>query len=149
MIMMVMMAMVMILFLLLPCRTDITLDMCLDFFSGIIFNVTRCHQIIVIMVPVNRSQTLPLVACCPLNKCHFLLQGVDAIKKSAKALAQLQMDCGMSLTEEEFVESFRFGLVQVVYEWARGMPFKEITELTDIKEGTRFKIFSCFQHLLW
>ncbi len=41
----------------------------------------------------------------------------------------------MSLTEEEFVESFNFGLVQVVYEWSRGMPFKEITELTDVSEG--------------
>lgn len=57
------------------------------------------------------------------------------IKKSAKALARIQMDFGMSLSEEEFIESFRFGLVQVVYEWARGMPFKEITELTDISEG--------------
>ena len=57
------------------------------------------------------------------------------IKECAKALARIQIDCGMSLTEEEYVASFRFGLVQVVYEWARGMPFKEITELTDISEG--------------
>jgi antiviral helicase SKI2 len=30
----------------------------------------------------------------------------------------------------------RFGLVEVVYEWARGMSFKRITELTDVMEGT-------------
>ena len=64
----------------------------------------------------------------------------------------------MSLTEEEFVESFNFGLVQVVYEWSRGMPFKEITELTDVSEGkqiTRGDSFyrltrgsSCFEGLM-
>ena len=63
------------------------------------------------------------------------------IKKCAKALAQIQKDCGLSLTEEEYVESFRFGLVQVVYEWARGIPFKEITELTDIPEGLLYSYF--------
>ena len=65
----------------------------------------------------------------------FLLQGVTVIKQCARALARIQIDCGMSVTEEEYVESFNFGLVQVVYEWARGMPFKEITELTDVSEG--------------
>jgi antiviral helicase SKI2 len=27
------------------------------------------------------------------------------------------------------------GLVEVVYEWARGRPFKDITSLTDVLEG--------------
>ncbi|KAL2121782.1 hypothetical protein VTJ04DRAFT_2237 [Mycothermus thermophilus] len=30
----------------------------------------------------------------------------------------------------------RFGLVEVVYEWARGMSFRNITNLTDVLEGT-------------
>jgi antiviral helicase SKI2 len=29
-----------------------------------------------------------------------------------------------------------FGLSAVVYQWARGMSFKEITELTAVQEGT-------------
>lgn len=29
-----------------------------------------------------------------------------------------------------------FGLMEVVYEWANGMPFEQITELTDVQEGT-------------
>ena len=28
-----------------------------------------------------------------------------------------------------------FGLVEVVYEWARGLPFAQITNLTDVQEG--------------
>ena len=41
----------------------------------------------------------------------------------------------MDTSCEEFVEQFKFGLVQVVYEWAKGMPFNEITDLTDVQEG--------------
>lgn len=37
---------------------------------------------------------------------------------------------------EDSVESLHFGLVEVVYEWARGMPFKKIMELTDVQEGS-------------
>lgn len=41
-------------------------------------------------------------------------------------------------TEEgvDFASRPRFGLVEVVYEWARGMSFKNITDLTDVLEGT-------------
>ncbi|KAI0830808.1 antiviral helicase [Trametes gibbosa] len=36
---------------------------------------------------------------------------------------------------EEF-RALNAGLVEVVYEWAKGMPFEQITELTDVAEGT-------------
>ena len=65
----------------------------------------------------------------------FLLKGVEMIKKKARELAEIQIDCGITLSVEEYVTSFRVGLVQVVYEWSKGMSFKEITELTDIPEG--------------
>lgn len=38
--------------------------------------------------------------------------------------------------EDEFAARPKFGLVEVVYEWARGMSFKNITDLTDVLEGT-------------
>lgn len=36
----------------------------------------------------------------------------------------------------DFTSRPRFGLMEVVYEWARGMSFKNITDLTDVLEGT-------------
>ncbi|KAI1111621.1 DSHCT domain-containing protein [Nemania sp. NC0429] len=36
----------------------------------------------------------------------------------------------------DFVSRPRFGLMEVVYEWAQGMSFKNITDLTDVLEGT-------------
>lgn len=35
----------------------------------------------------------------------------------------------MDTTVEEYVDELKFGLVEVVYEWARGMAFKQITGL--------------------
>jgi len=48
-------------------------------------------------------------------------------------IGNMQKECGMK--ESEYVDQFHFGLVQVVYEWARGMPFAQITQLTDVQEG--------------
>ena len=41
----------------------------------------------------------------------------------------------MDTPAEDFKDQFHFGLVEVVFEWARGMPFAEITNLTDVQEG--------------
>ncbi|TKA50013.1 hypothetical protein B0A49_11726 [Cryomyces minteri] len=42
----------------------------------------------------------------------------------------------------EFVSRPRFGLVEVVYEWARGMAFNRITDLTDVLEGTIVRVIT-------
>ncbi|KAK3673037.1 Antiviral helicase ski2 [Recurvomyces mirabilis] len=42
----------------------------------------------------------------------------------------------------DFVSRPRFGLVEVVYEWARGMPFNRITDLTDVLEGTIVRVIT-------
>lgn len=42
----------------------------------------------------------------------------------------------------DFVSRPRFGLVEVVYEWARGMSFDRITDLTDVLEGTIVRVVS-------
>ena len=62
-------------------------------------------------------------------------KGIDAIKKCALAIGQSQKLCGMKESEQDYVDQFNFGLVEVVYEWARGKPFGEIVALTDVQEG--------------
>lgn len=90
----------------------------------------------------------------------------------AQRIGELQRDCGIPQTAEEFVGQFKFGLTEVVYCWARGMvscprrhmprstglllfpcpnesaprhqPFAEIAQLTDVQEGT---VVRCIQRL--
>lgn len=42
----------------------------------------------------------------------------------------------------DFLARSRFGLMEVVYEWARGMSFKNITNLTDVLEGTIVRVIT-------
>ena len=71
--------------------------------------------------------------CSEPELTDSLQKGVDEIKKGANMIGNMQKECGMK--ETDYVDQFHFGLVQVVYEWARGMPFAQITQLTDVQEG--------------
>ena len=50
-------------------------------------------------------------------------------------VAECQRECGLDITVEEYVDGLHVGLMEVVYEWARGMPFKDVMDLTDVSEG--------------
>lgn len=51
-------------------------------------------------------------------------------------LFDIQTECGLDLSRHDYLKNLNFGLVEVVYEWARGMPFADITGLTDVAEGS-------------
>ncbi|XP_077052554.1 superkiller complex protein 2 [Siphateles boraxobius] len=75
---------------------------------------------------------------------NTLQEGINQVLCVAQRIGELQRDCGIGQTAEEFVAQFKFGLTEVVYCWARGMPFAEIAALTDVQEGT---IVRCIQRL--
>ncbi|PHH51697.1 Antiviral helicase SKI2 [Ceratocystis fimbriata CBS 114723] len=63
----------------------------------------------------------------------------ETIIEISKKVNDIQTTYQVIQSSEEsndFVSQPRFGLVEVVYEWARGMSFKNITNLTDVLEGT-------------
>ncbi|KAF7078257.1 hypothetical protein CFC21_082726 [Triticum aestivum] len=63
----------------------------------------------------------------------------DAKKRlydTAISLGQLQKRHEVPVDPEEYArDNLKFGLVEVVYEWAKGTPFADICELTDVSEG--------------
>ncbi|KAF7473022.1 Hypothetical predicted protein [Marmota monax] len=73
-----------------------------------------------------------------------LKQGVERIRAVAKRIGEVQVACGLNQTVEEFVGELNFGLVEVVYEWARGMPFSELAGLSGTPEGL---VVRCIQRL--
>lgn len=75
---------------------------------------------------------------------NTLQEGINQVLNVAQRIGELQRDCGIAQTAEDFVAQFKFGLTEVVYCWARGMPFSEIAQLTDVQEGT---IVRCIQRL--
>ncbi|KAJ0987857.1 hypothetical protein J5N97_006213 [Dioscorea zingiberensis] len=56
--------------------------------------------------------------------------------ETAIRLGELQAQLKVAVDPEEYAkENLKFGLVEVVYEWAKGTPFADICELTDVPEG--------------
>lgn len=63
------------------------------------------------------------------------LQILSEVTDTAKRVAECQKECGLDITVEEYVGSLHIGLIEVVYEWAKGTPFKDVMNLTDVSEG--------------
>ncbi|XP_027206672.2 superkiller complex protein 2 [Penaeus vannamei] len=73
-----------------------------------------------------------------------LLKGVKQFKEVAKRIGEVQKECGLKEAVGDYVDQFNFGLTEVVFQWAKGMAFKKIMELTDVQEGITVK---CIQRL--
>ncbi|XP_077238807.1 RNA helicase, ATP-dependent, SK12/DOB1 protein isoform X2 [Tasmannia lanceolata] len=55
---------------------------------------------------------------------------------TAIKLAEIQARLNVAINPEDYVrDNLKFGLVEVVYEWAKGTPFADICDLTDVPEG--------------
>ncbi|XP_059626534.1 DExH-box ATP-dependent RNA helicase DExH11 isoform X2 [Cornus florida] len=65
-----------------------------------------------------------------------LLEAKQRLYNTAIRLAELQAQFNLQIDPEEYArDNLKFGLVEVVYEWAKGTPFADICELTDVPEG--------------
>ncbi|KXJ89372.1 NUC185 domain-domain-containing protein [Microdochium bolleyi] len=73
------------------------------------------------------------------NLTGSLERGMKTIIEISEKVNAVQTEHQVIQSTEDsndFVSRPRFGLMEVVYEWARGMSFKNITDLTDVLEGT-------------
>ncbi|PKY02851.1 antiviral helicase [Aspergillus campestris IBT 28561] len=68
-----------------------------------------------------------------------LEKGKKAIVRISEKVNDFQIQHQVIQSSEDsndFASRPRFGLAEVVYEWAKGMSFNRITDLTDVMEGT-------------
>lgn len=69
-----------------------------------------------------------------------LTQGCGDIMAVAERVGRVQDRHKVSTMD--FEKKLKFGLVEVVYEWAKGTTFEEITKLTDVAEGTIVRVIT-------
>ncbi|KAH7915723.1 ATP-dependent RNA helicase [Hygrophoropsis aurantiaca] len=69
-----------------------------------------------------------------------LVEGQEAIIAISDKVGRVQDHHKVAV--ESFRSNLKFGLVEVVYEWAKGMPFDQITSLTDVAEGTIVRVIT-------
>ncbi|KAJ1647554.1 Antiviral helicase ski2 [Coemansia asiatica] len=64
-----------------------------------------------------------------------LRKGREKVLEAARRVGSVQLAYGLPVSIEEYEREFRFGLMEVAYEWARGLSFVNIAALTDTQEG--------------
>lgn len=69
-----------------------------------------------------------------------LQRGFERFLDAADRVAAVQN--AHQLTSEDDATTLKPGLMEVVYEWARGKPFHEIMQLTDVGEGTIVRVIT-------
>lgn len=79
------------------------------------------------------------------NLTQNLTQGMKTIIEISEKVNHLQTVHQVILSSDDsndFVSRPRFGLMEVVYEWAKGMTFANIMGLTDVLEGTIVRVIT-------
>ena len=73
----------------------------------------------------------------------------DTLVSLAWGLGEAQAAAGLPVAPDEYVKSaLNFGLMEVVYEWAKGTPFRDICMLTDVMEGSIVRAISRLEETL-
>ncbi|XP_046875642.1 LOW QUALITY PROTEIN: helicase SKI2W [Hypomesus transpacificus] len=118
-----------------------------------------CHELLLTellfenaLSPLAPEESAALLSCLVFTQktqvephlTSTLQEGIARVLSVAQRIGELQRSFGIAQTAEDFVSQLKFGLTEVVYCWARGMPFAEIAQLTDVQEGT---VVRCIQRL--
>ncbi|MCJ1425235.1 ATP-dependent RNA helicase mtr4 [Sticta canariensis] len=70
------------------------------------------------------------------------------IQAKARTVAKVSQESKLQIDEEEYVQTFKYQLMEVVYAWAHGKSFAEICKMTDVYEGSLIRLFRRLEELL-
>ncbi|XP_029655335.1 uncharacterized protein LOC115229051 [Octopus sinensis] len=70
------------------------------------------------------------------------------VQDVARRIAVISGECKLEIDEDEYVDSFKTGLMEVTKAWAGGMSFSAICEMTDHFEGCVIRSLKSLEELL-
>jgi ATP-dependent RNA helicase DOB1 len=70
------------------------------------------------------------------------------LQDTARKIARVAQESKLTINTEEYVQSFRPHIMEVVYAWAKGAKFMEICKMTDIFEGSIIRCMRRLEELL-
>ncbi|KAF1970555.1 antiviral helicase [Bimuria novae-zelandiae CBS 107.79] len=77
-----------------------------------------------------------------------LMTPFHKIREKAKNIVKISQDAKMPLNEDEYTQSFKCELMEVVFQWCKGASFAEICKMTDVYEGSLIRLFRRLEELL-
>ena len=96
---------------------------------------------------LDHHQLVALASCfMPVEKVKNFVMSAETksaldgpmreLKETARMVAEVQKECKLEIEVDDFVDSFKPVLVEVVYHWSKGVHFDEVCKKTDLFEGT-------------
>ncbi|KAH6875350.1 ATP-dependent RNA helicase DOB1 [Alternaria rosae] len=70
------------------------------------------------------------------------------IQQQARVIAKMSQESKLTVNEEEYLKSFKYELMEVVYAWSKGATFAQICKMTDVYEGSLIRLFRRLEELL-
>ncbi|KAH6674512.1 rRNA-processing arch domain-containing protein [Halenospora varia] len=70
------------------------------------------------------------------------------VQNEARKIAKVSQESKLKVNEKEYVESFKWQLMDVVLSWAQGKSFSEICKMTDVYEGSLIRLFRRLEELI-
>ncbi|KAJ5426838.1 hypothetical protein N7465_001908 [Penicillium sp. CMV-2018d] len=77
-----------------------------------------------------------------------LAKPLKEIQAQARIIAKVSQESKMAVNEDEYVQSFHWELMEVIYEWTQGKSFADICKMTDVYEGSLIRVFRRLEECL-
>lgn len=84
---------------------------------------------------------------CPALR-EELAKPFREVQAQARLIAKVSQESKLSVNEDEYLQGFKYQLMEVVYAWAHGKAFSEICKMTDVYEGSLIRLFRRLEELL-
>ncbi|KAJ5665768.1 rRNA-processing arch domain-containing protein [Penicillium maclennaniae] len=113
-------------------------------FNGFFNNLTpeQCAAVISCFVFEEKVKEAPALSKDELAK------PLKEIQAQARIIAKVSQESKMAVNEDEYVQSFHWELMEVIYEWANGKGFADICKMTDVYEGSLIRVFRRLEECL-
>ncbi|GBF91342.1 hypothetical protein Rsub_03662 [Raphidocelis subcapitata] len=89
----------------------------------------RLAALVSCLVPVEKTQDEPDVT-------REMADPLAALQAAARRIAEVSSECGVPLEPDEYAESFRPTLCDVIYKWSKGASFADVCAITELYEGS-------------
>ncbi|KAE8150090.1 rRNA-processing arch domain-containing protein [Aspergillus avenaceus] len=113
-------------------------------FNGFFNKLTpeQCAAVLSVFVFEEKSKETPALTRDDLAK------PLKEIQAQARIVAKVSQESKLALNEEEYVQSFHWELMEVIYDWANGKSFADICKMTDVYEGSLIRVFRRLEECL-
>lgn len=105
---------------------------------------------------LSPEQTVALLSCFVYEEKNEeqirlkeeLAGPLRTLHETARRIAKVWAECKLELSEQDYIDSFRPELMDVVYAWCQGAKFSKICKMTDAFEGSIIRCLRRLEELL-